>query len=203
MVVWRIFAWPSQEEDRGSQHKRLLIVLVVITGVSAVLFIVYPGFFDKVFLRGYSPFRLKLWGKLFARICDAPWFGHGLSADPRTEVLPGRILVHPHSVFIGTLLYGGVVGLLLLIAVVISALWQGFARIKEPINILFASMALYGALCIVLNGNMLIHHPKSFWLFFWFPVALVMASEIPGHPLHGDSRIPNGRDEPSPALALN
>jgi len=38
---------------------------------------------------------------------------------------------------------------------------------------------------------MLIHHPKPFWLFFWFPVALVVASELPGHPLHGEFVTPD------------
>lgn len=203
MAVWQLFAWSPAKKGRGSQRKRLLIVLAIIVAVSAALFFIFPGFFDSAFLSRPSLYRLKLWGKLLTRIEAAPWFGHGLSADPRTEISPGRILVHPHSVVIGTLLYGGVVGLLLLIAVVISALWQGFGRIKEPINILFASLALYGALCIVLNGNMLIHHPKPFWLFFWFPVALVMVPEMFGHPLPGNSRISNGRDTTSPASALN
>ena len=203
MAVWQLFAWSPGKKGRGIQRKRLLIVLAIIVAGSASLFLIFPGFFDSAFLSRPSLYRLKLWGKLLTRIEAAPWFGHGLSADPRTEILPGRILVHPHSVVMGTLLYGGIVGLLLLLAVVISTLWQGFMRIEKPIDLLVASMALYGALCIVLNGNMLIHHPKPFWLFFWFPVALVVASEMPGHPLPGDSRISNDRVATSPASALN
>jgi O-antigen ligase len=203
MAAWQILAWIRQEEDWGSQRKRLLITLAVIVTASIVFFIIYPGLLDSAFLSRRSHYRVALWTKLLARIYDSPWLGHGLSADPRTEILPGRILVHPHSVVMGTLLYGGIVGLLLLLAVVISTLWQGFMRIEKPIDLLVASMALYGALCIVLNGNMLIHHPKPFWLFFWFPVALVTASEMPVHPLPGDSRIPNGRDATSRASALN
>jgi hypothetical protein len=59
-------------------------------------------------------------------------------------------------------------------------------RLRKPINLFSATMVLYGALIIAPNGNMLIHHPKTFWLFFWFPIALVVASELPGHPLHGE-----------------
>jgi O-antigen ligase len=201
MAVWQLFVWSRGKKERGSQKKRLLIVLAIIVAGSAALFLIFPGFFDVAFLSRPSLYRLKLWGKLLARIEAAPWFGHGLSADPRTEISPGRILVHPHSVVMGTLLYGGVVGLLLLIAVVISALWQGFGRIKEPINILFASLALYGGLCIVLNGNMLIHHPKPFWLFFWFPIGLILASEISGYHSHDEAKIANDRDATSSALA--
>jgi O-antigen ligase len=156
--------------------------------------LIFPGLFDMAFLSRPSLYRLKLWGKLLTRIEAAPWFGHGLIADPRTEILPGRILVHPHSVFMGTLLYGGIVGLLLLIAVLISALWQGFRSIENPLDMLIAAMALYGTLCIFLNGNMLIHHVKPFWLFFWFPIGLVLSSQISGYPLHDESKMPNGRD---------
>ena len=203
MIAWLFFALLFYKMDKGSHRYRLLIVLVVITVVSAVLFMVYPGLFDRVFLRGYSVPRLELWGTILARVEEAPWFGHGLTADPRAELLSGRIKVHPHSVVIGTLLYGGIVGLLLLLAVVISTLWQAFGNTNNPIKLLLASMALYGALCIVLNGNMLIHHVKPFWLFFWFPIGLVMASKLPDYPLPDDSSIPNGRDATSLASALD
>jgi O-antigen ligase len=174
--------------------------MVIISAASAVLFIVYSGFFDKAFLRGYSPARLEAWGTILARVKEAPWFGHGLTADPRTDVYGGRvILVHPHSVYVATLLYGGIVGLLLFITILISALWQGFGRARQSINLAAACMVLYGALCIVLNGNMLIHHVKPFWLFFWFPVALVVASELPDHPLHGAfEKFKSGREKSAP-----
>jgi len=203
MAVWQLFIWSGEKKGSGSQKRRLFIVLAIIFAGSVALFLIFPGFFDMAFLSRPSLYRVKLWGKLLTRIETAPWFGHGLTADPRTEISPGRILVHPHSAIMGTLLYGGVIGLLFLFAVVISALWQGFRRIEKPIDLLVASMALYAFLCIVLNGNMLIHHVKPFWLFFWFPIALVMASEMPGNPLHGDSEIPNARDATSPASALH
>jgi O-antigen ligase len=203
MAAWQILVWVRQKKDWDSQRKRLLITLAVIVTASTVFFIIYPGLLDSALLSRPSHYRLKLWGKLLTRIEAAPWFGHGLSADPRTEILPGRILVHPHSVVIGTLLYGGIVGLLLLLAVVISALWQAFGNTNNAIKLLLAAMALYGALCIVLNGNMLIHHVKPFWLFFWFPIALVAASEIPGHSLHDDSRTPNDRGAAPKAAHLD
>jgi O-antigen ligase len=202
MIVWQLSVWMFHKEGKSNRRNKVLTALVVIAAASAVLFMAYPGFFEEAFLRGYSPRRLELWGKLLARVEEAPWFGHGLTASPRTEISYGRILFHPHSVYVGTLLYGGIVGLLLLVAAVISALWQGFGCGRQPINLAAATMVLYGTLCIGLNGNMLIHHVKPFWLFFWFPVALVIASEIPGHPLYGKSRMPSERDGKSAAARL-
>jgi O-antigen ligase len=193
MIVWQLVTWLLYKEDKGNYRKMLLIVFLVIVGASTMLFILYPEFFEQQYLSRLLS-RFQLWGKILERVKDAPWFGHGLTADPRTEYVPGKILIHPHSVWVGTLFYGGIVGLLLFVAVLVSALWQGFGSVKQPINSVAACMVLYGALCIVPHGNMLIHHPKPFWLFFWFPLALVAASELPGHPLHDESRISNQRD---------
>jgi O-antigen ligase len=199
MIAWQLSVWLLHKEDRRNYRNQLLIVMVLIFAASAVFVMVYPEYFKLAFLRKISyQVRLDIWGHLLVRIENAPWFGHGLIADPRTEVI-GVIWLHPHSVYVATLLYGGIVGLLLLIAVVISAVWQGFGRARQPINLVAASMVLYGALCIVLNGNMLIHHPKPFWFFFWFPLALVVASELPDHPLHGAfEKFKSGREKSAP-----
>jgi O-antigen ligase len=205
VIAWQLSAWLLQEEDTRKYRTQLLIVMVFIIAAIAVFLLVYPDFFELAFLRGYVPVRLGVWGQMFARIEDAPWFGHGLNADPRTVISYGseRIWLHPHSVYVGTLLYGGIVGLLLLFAVVISAVWQGFGRARKPINLVSATMFLYGALVIVPNGNMLIHHPKPFWLFFWFPVALVVASELSGHPLYGESETSTDGGTASEAVELS
>ena len=192
MLAWQLSAWLLQGERHLNHRNKLLVVLVLISVVISALFIFNPEYFNLSFLtRISSRHRLEIWEQLLVRIKDAPWFGHGLTATGRTITSDGFVYVHPHSVYVGTLLYGGIVGLSFLVAVVISALWQGFKRLGTPINLTSATMVLYGALCIGPNGNMLIHHVKPFWLFFWFPVALVVASEIPGHPLHGEYMTPD------------
>jgi len=204
VLAWQLSAWLLRKEESHNHRHRLLVVLALMSLLISSLIIVNPEYFRLVFLRKISyQYRLDIWGHLLVRIKNAPWFGHGLNADPRTEVSIGVIWQHPHSVYIATLLYGGIIGLFFLMAVVISGLWQGFGRIRQPINLVAASMVLYGALCIAPNGNMLIHHPKPFWLFFWFPIALVVASELPGHPLHGESETSTDGGTASAAAKLS
>jgi O-antigen ligase len=201
VLAWQLSTWRLQKEDYYMHRNKLLVVLVSIFAVISVLFILNPEYFQLSFLRNISiGHRLQMWEQLLLRIKGAPWFGHGLTADARTTTSDGFVYVHPHSVYVATLLYGGIVGLLLLVSIIISALWQGFGRANQPINLVAASMVLYGALCIAPNGNMLIHHPKPFWLFLWFPVALVVASELPGHPLHGELETSVGRGSVSAAV---
>jgi O-antigen ligase len=201
LLAWQLSMWLLQKENLYIHRNKMLFVWVSIFVVISVLFILNPEHFKLATLRKISiGHRLQMWEQLIARIKDALWFGHGLTADARTRTSEGFVYVHPHSVYLGTLLYGGIVGLSLLVSIVISALWQGFGRVSQPINLVAAAMVLYGALCIAPNGNMLIHHPKPFWLFFWFPVALVVASELPSHPLHGELETSVGRGLESAAV---
>jgi O-antigen ligase len=201
MLAWHVSAWLLQGERHLNHRNKLFVVLVLISVVISALFIFDPEYFNLSFLtRISSRHRLEMWEQLLVRIKDAPWFGHGLSATARTITSDGFVYVHPHSVYVGTLLYGGIVGLSFLVAVVLSALWQGFKRLGTTINLTSATMVFYGALCIGPNGNMLIHHVKPFWLFFWFPIALVVASELPGHPLHGELETSVGRGSVSAAV---
>ena len=104
-------------------------------------------------------------------------------------MLNGFVFIHPHSVYMGTLFYGGIIGLLILLAALFSDLCQSFNPLGHRRNLALASMILYGALAIVSNGNMLIHHPQPFWLFLWFPVALVGTSELPSDSSYGQVEI--------------
>jgi O-antigen ligase len=194
LLAWQLSTWLFQEENYYIHSNKMLFVLLSIFVVISVLLIFNPEYFKLSFLRGKSVgHRLQMWEQLLVRIKDAPWFGHGLTADARTTTSDGFLYIHPHSVYVGTLLYGGIVGLSLLVSTIISALWQGFGRVRQPLIVVATFMVLYGAICIVANGNMLINHVKPFWLFFWFPIALVVASEIPGHSLHDDSRTLSNR----------
>jgi hypothetical protein len=85
-----------------------------------------------------------------------------------------------------TLFYGGIVGLLLLLVLIGSAIWQGLTRTGNLQKFLLTCMLIFGALCIVTDGHTLIRHPKPVWIFFWFPIALVAASELPGNRLHDE-----------------
>lgn len=201
MLAWQLSAWLLHKEGSNNHRNRPLVVLALLSVLISAVIIVYPEYF-KLLLQSKSSYqiRLEIWGNLLERIENAPWFGHGLTAASSTTASDGITWGHPHSVYVGTLLYGGIVGLLLLIAVVISAIWQGLGRARKPINLTSAIMVLYGAICIAPNGNMLIHHPKPFWLYFWFPLALVVASELPGHPLHSEFEIPKGGGTASTAV---
>ena len=147
--------------------------------------------------------RMEIWEQGLSQAKNKPYFGHGLNADTRI-ILSGiktknKIMLHHHSVYMTTLFYGGIVGLSLLIALVGSAIRQGWTRTVRRERFLLTCMILFGALCIATDGNTLLRHPKPVWVFFWFPIALVASSELPGHALNSEKQTDEGAANKRPA----
>ena len=185
IFAWQASAWLFYRGDENNHRRKLFVLLVLLSAGISALIIGFPEFSKAIFHKQGLLYRIEMWKQLLAQIAKAPWFGHGLNAEIRLVMTNEYVFIHPHSVYMGTLFYGGITGLLILLATLFSALWQGFRALEQNGNLLFASMILYGGLAIVSNGNMLIHHPKPFWLFLWFPVALVAATEMSNELSHG------------------
>jgi len=191
LFTWQLSAWLFHGVEESNYLKKLSVLLVLLSAGVSVLIIGFPEFSKAIFHQQGLLYRIEMWKQLLVQIEKAPWFGHGLNADIRLVMPNGFVFVHPHSVYMGTLFYGGITGLLILLATLLSALWQGFRPLRQGRNLALASMVLYGALAIVSNGNMLIHRPKPFWLFLWFPVALVASTELSNDLSHGQVEIAN------------
>jgi O-antigen ligase len=202
LLAWgiTIFGWTILEsfphgKGEGRYHHKLRLVLLLICALGIVLFIRYPDFFKSRIFRSNVP-RLEIWEQSLSQAKNKPYFGHGLNADTRVILsgskIKNRLMLHHHSVYMTTLFYGGVVGLFLLIALIGLAIRQGLTRTVKLQKFLLTCMLLFGALCIVTDGNTLLRHPKPVWIFFWFPVALIAASELPGHSLSSEKQTEKG-----------
>jgi O-antigen ligase len=187
LIAWQLGIWFFHGEYKSHHRNMLLILLVLLSAASVLFMMAHPEFFKRSTqrMRGFWA-RLELWNEILIQVKNAPLFGHGLPADVKATVLGSIVLKHPHNVYLATMFYGGLVGFLLMIGMMFSTFWQGFKRIRKPGVLVYLCMVLFGSLCMVTDGNMLIHHPKPFWLFFWFPVALLIASELPDHYPNGE-----------------
>jgi O-antigen ligase len=190
IFTWQLSAWLFHGEENNYLKKLSVLLVLLSAGISALI-IGFPEFSKAIFHKQGLLYRIEMWKQLLTQIEQSPWFGHGINASVRLVMPNGFVFGHPHSVYMGTLFYGGIVGLLILLATLFSAIWQGFGPSRQRRNLALASMVLYGALAIVSNGNMLIHHPKPFWLFLWFPVALVASTELPNDLSHVQVEIAN------------
>ena len=199
-----IFGWTISESllHKGGKHAyrgKPYIALLLIISVGVSLFIAYPDFFKSRVLRTKTH-RWEVWRHALQRAKDAPYFGHGLNEDTRIILSrKKKTRLHHHSVYMETLFFGGITGLLLLTALVGLAIRQAFTRTEGPHKFLLTCMLVFGALCVVTDGNTLISHPKPVWFFFWFPIALVAASELSGNLLSDERQETTGVGDEVPA----
>jgi O-antigen ligase len=116
--------------------------------------------------------RLEMWGAALAQISQAPLLGHGQCS---TMQLPAGTTTfsHPHSIYLATAWYGGLVGLLLLVWVLVLAFRQALAWRKNYHHTLFLALLIYASLAISVDFDGIITRPREPWLYFWLPLALL------------------------------
>ena len=127
--------------------------------------------------------RPQVWAQSIAHIAEKPIFGHGIGSKFTYDyIVPSNRVEkasHPHSVYLGTVIQGGIVSLLLLVGVMI-VVGRGAFRIHRQtgegwplaVFVSFATLGLYDFGGVYVNLGVV-------WVAFWFQYALIMAREKP------------------------
>lgn len=181
-MILTLFIWQLVLVFRSGLKKSILgkfgILFMFILTATVVTFLAFPEFFRYFFIERGASYRLEMWEKFLKVITLRPFFGHGLNADTTTIMSDGQTFLHPHSVYVATFYYGGIAGLAIQLILIGYAIYKSLAIEKRPEQFFITCSLLFGAFCIFTDGNVLIQHPKPFWIFFWFPVALCAAYEL-------------------------
>lgn len=176
-IIWLLFA-SLKTKQLHNYHIKISAIFFLFIAVVIGFNFTFPDFFRNfIFERGMS-YRLEIWEIIFAKIKSAPIWGNGLNTETIARMSDGHIFHNPHSVYIATLYYGGVVGLSLLITLIGYAISKAMAFQNRQKRLIAVCAMSYGSLCIIADIYTLIQHPKPFWIFFWFPIALCIAFEL-------------------------
>ena len=120
-------------------------------------------------------FRPGIWKQVLSDMEGHWWFGKGYLVNPKVEAY-GTLLNHAHNSYLASLRDGGLVGLALMLSILgLAGLWA-FRLYRQRGERLYLALLLYGMTCISMDFDRLLVHPKEMWLFFWLPIALIMAS---------------------------
>lgn len=165
---------------------RALGVLVLGAAASWALLAINPRMWQERVL-DFS-FRPGIWRQLIEDMPGYWWFGKGYLADPHVAAYE-RVFNHAHNGYLATLRDGGVVGLMLLMAMLAVALLWGWRLYNKRGERIYLALLLYGTTCITMDYDRLLVHPKELWLYFWLPIALIMAV-YPLHPATDTLRYP-------------
>ena len=155
-----------------TRDKKLLIALVLVIVLGAVLFLRVEPIQKAVTKRGLS-YRLELTQKTIAMTKDDLLFGKGLTTDQRIKADDGTLLYHPHNIYLGMILYGGLTGLLIFLLLLAAAFRESLLIFFQDKDITLFMLVLFAALNIITSMDKIITHPGPFWIYFWLPLALV------------------------------
>ncbi len=137
-------------------------------------------------------FRPGIWRQVLDDMPGHWLFGHGYLVDPHVRAYD-QVFNHAHNSYLATLRDGGLVGLVLLLALLGTALTQALILLRNRGERLYLALLLYGMTCIFMDFDRLFVHPKEMWLYLWLPLALVAAA----YPHRAGTALPQLRGRPA------
>ena len=143
--------------------------------------------FELIWARALS-FRPEIWGEFISRTIEGnALFGVGLGTSTLFQ-LPELLIKHPHSLFVSTFHYGGVVGLALYCAMLTAVISAASELQDSEQRHLTLMLLAFGITATFFDGNEAVSKIDHLWLIIWLPVGLALSAGgvVPNQPIGHD-----------------
>jgi len=118
-------------------------------------------------------YRLLIWRDTLPELATRLWFGHGPTAVLHdVSHLNVSFGPHPHDLYLGTILYSGLVGLILLLGCFAWLLSRLSRLPDDPERATAVALLLYPMLCGLTDLSQVIKGPSEMWYILWLPLLL-------------------------------
>ena len=160
-------------------HRQRTITLSVLLLPLISLAAVDGSTLSEYINRGWS-MRNEIWQSAFDQIVQEFWFGYGYLADlPDLYVQStGEYFHSTHNGFIGTMRYGGTVGLLIFLVLIGFATKTAFQLAQRGRGALYLALMVYSIICLLGDIDKVIHRPQETWVVLWLPLALIIGARL-------------------------
>jgi len=163
-----------------SRDKKVLGAPVLLIFILGLLTLAGDGRFgSRILDKGWSH-RLELAEETLHSARGSFIFGKGISTDTHFTLKDGKTRADGHNAYLGTVLYGGLVGLLLLLALIAVAVGQSLRYFLSTRNVTYFAVLLFALISITTGEDKLTTHPDSLWIVFWLPLALLAGKQVVG-----------------------
>ncbi|MDO9599076.1 MAG: hypothetical protein Q7J47_15275 [Azoarcus sp.] len=131
---------------------------------------------ESVTQRGLS-YRPEIWAEAFRQAREFPLFGHGYD-HPLSIHVNGIdfVFLDPHNMTLSVFYQGGLAGLLLWLALYLTALITCWKYRRNPVVLGLSATVVYGFAAAMTEGGSFLSRPKEHWFLIWVPMALVAAA---------------------------
>ncbi len=151
-------------------------------GIGGILFAILSfaiilelGLDEKLLARSTS-FRPEIWQNLMSKMMSAKlMLGYGINSSAEIHHVQ-YVFDHPHSIYLSTLFYGGVVGLVLFLSVISRVLYLQLTK-PQASSIYIVTLLVFGLVCLIFDGNRLVRKIDFVWLLIWLPIAFSLSVE--------------------------
>lgn len=162
---------------RSTQQFSAVAATLVIIPTAIVAILYYFDIADSIFKRSFS-FRPEIWLKTLEEWHLASVvFGAGLDAQVDLRVPPHEFH-HPHSIYLSTLYYGGLLSLALLASLVGRLIWVALNQSDRDTTNYALPCLVFGLTTLIFDGNKIVSKIDFVWLCLWFPIALMLLAEF-------------------------
>jgi O-antigen ligase len=160
-----------------TRNKKLLVMVLCVILFEGLMFFCIEEFKEIIIKRGLS-YRYEIFQQILPRIKAALIFGEGISTDTTFIMADGSKWNHPHNVYVGTTLYGGLTGLFLFFILQVMALWEALLCFIRENDFTYMALLVFAFICIIVSDHRVISHPDALWIYLWLPLALVAAKRL-------------------------
>lgn len=122
--------------------------------------------------------RMGIWQNAFDSVRDDLLFGRGVEYQLNFVNKLGEDITTTHSVYMGTLLKGGVIGLGLFSLVIFTGVISGIKKFIRGERYGLAIL-VFMLIFISSQGMFVIGNPNEQWILFWLPLAIAMSNLAP------------------------
>lgn len=158
--------------------KKLSALAAMIAVSISVIGIMYVAGGENFIGHRSLSFRPEIWMASLEKLWNYNilW---GLGINANSELAHGQLTFqHSHSIYIATLFYGGVAGLMILVGLIWRILKTAFNADQSPESLqkeIALGAFIFGATAFALDGDRLLEKIDFHWIAFWLPVAMIMA----------------------------
>jgi O-antigen ligase len=165
---------------KGTKSRRIRLALIV--GLAAVCLAAVGAMWhrwERGIVTDESSLYINLWQHYFDLGLERPWLGHGIMASE--QIVHGeQILTNSHNKLIDAFYYGGVVAVVLMLALIVvasRAAWLAWRREADPVPAALLVCCVtytYGIPAVLA----LFWKIDWWWIHCWLPLGLIAGAEL-------------------------
>ncbi|EOC0417589.1 O-antigen ligase family protein [Cronobacter malonaticus] len=159
-------------------NRRNIILCGLITIIVAIICVFTPvgemllGRFEIVGKQ--SGLRLSIWHHTLEELSHHLWLGRGYLYELGFTNYNGQYITTTHSVYLGALLKGGIIGFGLLLAVIGSGLVLALKKFRNQ-DRYDVAIFIFALIFMASQGMFIISNPRESWVLFWLPLGLILS----------------------------